>query len=155
MFSVRKRAVILLTTAVFFVLSAPSFADETKIHSQEKSDKAVERQEKITKDKNLSKKEKKLSKTRDFKVKYSLKNAAEVAVNIIDSKYFPIRTFVVAGELAKKSKLGSKKGQNEMSVWDGKDMYGNEAPPGEYYASVSVVYKDGKQETFGFKFVKE
>ncbi|MDI6641816.1 MAG: hypothetical protein QME68_05850 [Elusimicrobiota bacterium] len=137
------------------ILPSPEASSEKPISKPEKP-------EKLDKEKNLHKvppakplKQRKISHPDKFKVKYNLKNAAEIAVNILNANYFPVSTFIITGKDAKNIKLGAKKGQNEFNLWDGKDAYGDEAPPGEYYACLSVVYKNGKQETIGFKFVKE
>jgi len=95
-----------------------------------------------------------ISHPKDFKVKYNLKNTAEIAVNILNENYFPVSTFIISAEL-EKTASGTKKGKNKFYLWDGKDMLGKEAPAGEYYAVLSVVYKNGKKETIGFVFVKE
>ena len=38
---------------------------------------------------------------------------------------------------------------------DGLDIYGKEVPGGIYYASLSIIYTDGKKETKFFRFLKE
>lgn len=91
----------------------------------------------------------------EFKTKYRLKNVAQIAINIMDSNFFPINTFIVCSENLRRLKSGTKRGINILQLWDGKDMYGNEAPPGEYYACISVIYRNGKKETIGVKLVKD
>lgn len=106
----------------------------------------------------------KISNPSKFKVSYSLdkKNqgsgafgapglfsngaAASVAVNILDCRFYPVKTFV----------LRDVKSKNRVeSLWDGRNAYGKEMPKGNYYASLSIVYSDGTKETKFFKFEKE
>ena len=109
----------------------------------------------------------KISNPSKFKVNYSLKNKkpaqngsklrgapgiasdssiASIAVNILDERFYPVKTFVIR-------KI--KKNKRMESLWDGRDIYGKEMPSGDYYASLSIIYSDGTKETRFFKFVKE
>lgn len=106
----------------------------------------------------------KVSNPSKFKVSYSLEkknqsqqklgapglfsggSVASVAVNILDPRFYPVKTFV----------LKDVKNKNRVeSLWDGRDVYGKEMPAGDYYASLSVLYSDGTKETKFFKFTKE
>ncbi|MFH1369368.1 MAG: hypothetical protein ABII64_09610 [Elusimicrobiota bacterium] len=71
---------------------------------------------------------------------------AEVAVNILGPNFRPVRAYV----LRDVTDLN-----NVITLWDGRDSYGRELPAGDYYAQLSVVYSDGKQETKTYKFVKK
>lgn len=71
---------------------------------------------------------------------------ADIAVNILDARFVPVRTFVLRGV---------KKKERVESLWDGRDVYGREMPAGNYYASLSIVYSDGAKESKFFKFEKE
>jgi len=70
---------------------------------------------------------------------------AEIAVNILDSNFHPIRTYVLRD---------IKKIKNTQTLWDGRDMHDREMPSGDYYASLSIIYSDGKKETKFFRFKK-
>lgn len=71
---------------------------------------------------------------------------ADVAVNILDERFMPVRAFVLRAV---------KLGQRMESLWDGRDVYGKEMPAGSYYASLSILYTDGSKETKFFRFSKE
>jgi hypothetical protein len=71
---------------------------------------------------------------------------AEIAVNILGPNFIPIRTFLLRNVT---------KVDNVVTLWDGLDMYGKEAPEGMYYASLSIIYTDGKKETKFFRFLKK
>jgi hypothetical protein len=70
---------------------------------------------------------------------------AEIAVNILGPNFIPVRTYLLHN---------LKSIENIMTLWDGLDMYGKETPGGIYYASLSIVYSDGKKETKFFRFSK-
>lgn len=127
-----------------------------KLPHQEKPIKIKKHKKDINLHKSIPKpqKKKKISHPSKFKTKYNLKGAAEIAVNIIDSNFYPVNTFIITQQDGK-GKTGTKKGPNEIILWDGKDINGNVAPPGTYYACISVVYKNGKKETFGVELIKE
>lgn len=105
-----------------------------------------------------------VSKPSKFKVSYKLKknsskskfgakglfssagSVASIAVNILDERFHPVKAFVIRKV---------KKANRIETLWDGRDIYGKEAPAGKYYASLSILYSDGSKETKFFKFVKE
>jgi len=70
---------------------------------------------------------------------------AEIAVNILGPNFIPVRTYL----LRKADKL-----ENATTLWDGRDIYGNEVPDGIYYASLSIIYPGGGKETRIFRFMK-
>lgn len=71
---------------------------------------------------------------------------AEIAVNILGPNFIPIRTYLLRNV---------EEVDNIITLWDGLDMYGREAPEGMYYASLSIIYADGEKETKFFRFFKE
>ncbi len=77
---------------------------------------------------------------------FSADVAASVAVNILDERFFPVKAFVLR-EVKSSARV--------ESLWDGRDIYGKEMPSGKYYASLSIVFSDGANETKFFKFVKD
>lgn len=73
-----------------------------------------------------------------FQVQYSLRENANVSVTLLDLNRMPLRTFHIrAGE------PGAMVGENELSIWDGKDGEGDEMPTGDYWAAVSIQYTNG------------
>jgi len=76
----------------------------------------------------------------------SLATKASISVNILDSRFYPVKAYVIR-EVKKNTRF--------ESLWDGRDVYGKESPKGTYYASLSISYSDGTKESKFFKFVKE
>ena len=72
--------------------------------------------------------------------------SAEVAVNILGPNFKPVKAYVLRDVTDT---------DNAATLWDGRDSYGRELPGGEYYAQLSILYSDGKQETKTFKFEKK
>lgn len=68
---------------------------------------------------------------------------AEIAVNILGPNFIPVRTYLLHN---------AEKIDNLVTLWDGLDMYGRKSPPGTYYASLSIIYSDGRKETKFFRF---
>ena len=71
---------------------------------------------------------------------------ADLAVNILDARFFPVKAFVVKGVSLQ---------DRVDSLWDGRNAYGKEMPAGNYYAQMSILYSDGTRETKLFKFTKD
>ena len=72
--------------------------------------------------------------------------AIQIAVNILDGRFFPIKAFVLRNV---------KKTDRIESLWDGRDVYGKEMPAGFYYASLSILYSDKTKDIRFFRFVKD
>lgn len=73
-------------------------------------------------------------------------STADIAVNILDQRFYPVKTYVLRGLQAQ---------DRVENLWDGKDAYGREMPPGRYFASLSIVYSDGTKASQFYGFVKE
>lgn len=84
-----------------------------------------------------------------YQVSYDLPSNAAVAVTILDLKRLPMRTFQIPA-----GRPGSSAGENTLTIWDGRDAEGREAPSGEYWASVSATYPDGGMENKRIRVVK-
>ncbi|HRY30686.1 MAG TPA: hypothetical protein P5079_11700 [Elusimicrobiota bacterium] len=84
-----------------------------------------------------------------FQVKYSLAEAAPLSVTLLDLSRIPLRTFhVAAGE------KGARAGENVLTVWDGRDSAGRDAPSGEYWVCLSFRHADGRVENKRFRINK-
>ncbi len=84
-----------------------------------------------------------------FQVRYTLPQDADLSVTLLDLRRIPLRTFqVAAGE------PGAQAGENVLTLWDGKDLEGQEAPAGEYWAALSFRFPDGSVENKRFRVVK-
>ncbi|MBI4679333.1 MAG: hypothetical protein HY748_17295 [Elusimicrobia bacterium] len=71
----------------------------------------------------------------DFEVEYELKQDADVSVTILDLAGVPMREFSI-----KSGDPGGRKGKNRLSLWDGRDLMGQEAPVGQYQAVLFIKY---------------
>jgi hypothetical protein len=84
-----------------------------------------------------------------FRLRYTLPSDAHLSVTLLDLARMPIRTFhVPSGE------PGAREGENTLTVWDGKDSRGLEAPAGEYWAALSFRYPDGTIHNKRFRIQK-
>ncbi|HOW28757.1 MAG TPA: hypothetical protein PK876_09700 [Elusimicrobiota bacterium] len=84
-----------------------------------------------------------------FKVSYDLAREADVSVTVLDLRRVPIHTFTL-----KRGQQGTQAGKNELILWNGRTLQDTEAPAGEYWASLSILYPDGQMETRRFRWVK-
>ena len=84
-----------------------------------------------------------------FQVQYTLRGDADLSVTILDVRRMPIRTFQVAAGAP-----GALAGEDSLTLWDGKDSQGGDAPAGEYWASLSCRYGDGSLENLRFRLEK-
>ncbi|MBI4397207.1 MAG: hypothetical protein HY548_08940 [Elusimicrobia bacterium] len=84
-----------------------------------------------------------------FQVQYTLSKEAKLSVTLLDIRRMPIRTFQVPA-----GSPGTAAGENRLTIWDGKDAQGNDAPPGEYWAALSIQDADGALENKRFRLVK-
>lgn len=84
-----------------------------------------------------------------FDVEYTLARAADISVTLLDLSRMPLRTFHVAVGAE-----GTAPGTHRLTLWDGRDSRGAEAPPGEYWAALSFRYADGTVENRRFRVVK-
>jgi hypothetical protein len=85
-----------------------------------------------------------------FRAEYDLTADADVSVTVLDISKAPIHTFNLA-----LGQDGTRAGHNGLILWNGRNAKDEEAPPGEYWASVSVRYPDGRLETKRFRWMKD
>ena len=78
-----------------------------------------------------------------------LARPADVSVTLLGARGMPLRTFHLAA-----GSDGTQAGHHELTVWDGLDAAGQDAPAGEYWVAVSLRAGDGAVENKRFRLVK-
>jgi len=84
-----------------------------------------------------------------FQLQYALPEPADLSVTLLDLRRVPLRTFHVSA-----GQPGAQAGENTLTVWEGRDSQGEEAPAGEYWAALSFRYTDGRVENKRFRVLK-
>lgn len=76
-----------------------------------------------------------------YSIQYTLKEDAEVYVTIINQRRIPVNTFAI-----QPGEEGSRRGENRLILWLGRDQDGQEMPEGRYYAFQVIKYPNGEEE---------
>ncbi|MEW6550455.1 MAG: hypothetical protein AB1407_13430 [Spirochaetota bacterium] len=86
----------------------------------------------------------------DFELQYKLDADAEVRITVKAPDGGVMKSFTLAA-----GEPGGKKGVNKLSVWDGQDAMGEEAPVGDYVVVLAIAYGPDKTEVRELPLRKE
>lgn len=74
--------------------------------------------------------------------KFHLKDDAHVTVTILGPEGFPIRQYRL-----RPGQAGARRGDNDVTLWDGRDQHGHPAREGPHLIIQEIEYPHGQRET--------